>query len=74
METAEAEIEEAVNEAYAEGYKAGLIASLSDAVYFQALSESLQRDLDAQRRKLPGWLSLTLGFAGGFLTHYFVTR
>lgn len=74
METAEAELEAAVHEAYAEGYKAGLLASLSDVVYYMALSENLQQKLDAQRRRLPAWASITIGFAGGFFSCWMAQR
>lgn len=74
MEIAEEEMVAAVEEAYAEGYKAGLLASLPEAAYYRELSESLRRDLNAQRRRFPGWLSLSLGFAGGFFFHWSIQR
>lgn len=74
LELAEAEIDEAVNAAYAEGYKAGLLAALPDKVYFEALSERLEGDLLRKRRKPPGWVWTALGFAGGFLGHFLIKR
>jgi len=74
MEAAEEEIAAAVEEAYAEGYKAGLLASMSETARYMALNERLQRDLKAQQRRLPNWVTLPLGFAGGFLTHWLIQR
>jgi hypothetical protein len=74
MEAAEEELDAAVNEAFAEGYKAGQTAYMPDAVYYRALSESLESDLAGARRKLPGWVSFAAGFAGGFLAHILIAR
>jgi hypothetical protein len=51
LQTADTEIDNAVSEAYAEGYKAGLLESAPDAAYWQRLSESLRDELKAEKKK-----------------------
>jgi hypothetical protein len=51
MEAAETEIETAVGEAYAEGYKAGLLEYAPDAALYKALAEHMEAAIEAERKK-----------------------
>jgi hypothetical protein len=77
--SAEAEIDLAVEEAYSEGYKAGALRYAPDTAYYTSLSESMQRELEAERKKTKRFLPALfitggLSFLGGFLTHTLITR
>jgi hypothetical protein len=79
LAAAEAEIETAVEEAYAEGYKAAALRHAPDAAYYAAISESLKRDLAAERKKTKWFLPALvvtggIAFLGGLLTHTLITR
>jgi hypothetical protein len=74
METAEAELETAVTEAYAEGYKAAMLQYAPELAALRIREQVLQTELERERQKLPGWVKLSIGFAGGFLTHFFMSR
>jgi hypothetical protein len=79
LTAAEVEIEIAVQEAYAEGYKAASLRYAPDTAYYLSLNESMKRDLALERKKTKWfWPSLVvtggLTFLGGFLTHALITR
>jgi hypothetical protein len=79
LAAAEGEIDTAVEEAYAEGYKAASLRYAPNTAYYAGLSESLQRDLTLERKKTKRfWPALFitggLSFFGGFLTHTLVTK
>lgn len=54
-----------IREAYAEGYKAGLLDSYPDAAYWQSLSQAMA-DQARDKGKSPGW-GVVLGASGGSL-------
>jgi hypothetical protein len=79
LAAAEAEIDLAVEEAYSEGYKAASLRYAPDTAYYTGLSESIKRELEAERKKTKRfWPSLFiaggLSFLGGFLIHTLITR
>jgi hypothetical protein len=79
LAAAEAEIDAAVEEAYAEGYKAATLRYAPDTAYYVSLSESIKQDLEAERKKTQRfWPSLFvtggLSFLGGFLAHVLIAR
>lgn len=81
LQAVEAEIDASVNEAYAEGFKAGLLASSPDAEYYKSLSESLLSELEAERKRNSSWKDkLLFGFAGvvigaaGMSAAYFLSQ
>lgn len=81
LQAAEAEIDASVNEAYAEGFKAGLLASSPDAEYYKSLSESIRAELEAERKRNSSWKDkLLFGFAGvvigaaGMSAAYFLSQ
>ncbi|MDR1248640.1 MAG: hypothetical protein LBK63_04975 [Treponema sp.] len=51
METAEEEIGAAVDEAYAEGYKAGVMEYAPEAALYKALFADMGKTLEAERKK-----------------------
>jgi len=64
MEAAEAEIDAAVAEAYAEGYKAAVLQHAPDTAAYKAAAELLQDALEAERRK-SRWLWPAAGISAG---------
>jgi hypothetical protein len=79
LAAAETEIDAAVQEAYAEGYKAASLRYAPDTAYYVSLNESIKRDLALEQKKTKRfWPSLFitggLSFLGGFLTHALITR
>lgn len=81
LQAVEAEIDASVNEAYAEGFKAGLLASSPDAEYYKSLSESIRAELEAERKRNSSWKDkLLFGFAGvvigaaGMSAAYFLSQ
>jgi hypothetical protein len=76
MEAAEAELATAVNESYAEGYKAAALRYAPDAALYKALAADLERTLETERKKnrffwpaigVSAGLSLAAGFLCSFL-------
>jgi hypothetical protein len=63
LEAAENEASKAISEAYAEGYKAGLLETAPDRDYWKSLSESTAAEAKAQRRD-----ALVLGATAGGAT------
>ena len=75
METAEAEIEAAVDEAYAEWYKAGLLEYAPDAALYKALAENMEATIEAERKKNRYFwpvvgVSAGISFAAGLLCSF----
>jgi hypothetical protein len=73
LDIATEEADKAIEQAYADGYKAGLLVAAPSESYWRELSASLQNDLTKEQRRivLPWWsvpASIVLGFAGGFAT------
>jgi hypothetical protein len=79
MEAAEAEIDAAVREAYAEGYKAAMLRHAPEAAMYKAEAETLRKELDAERKKRR-WFWPSVGITGGasfalgFLSHTLSAR
>ncbi|MDR1374585.1 MAG: hypothetical protein LBJ24_06410 [Treponema sp.] len=76
MELAEEEIGAAIDEAYAEGYKAAMVQYAPDAALYKALSANIQAELEAERKKnrflwpavgISAGLSFGIGFLCSFL-------
>jgi hypothetical protein len=79
LAAAENEIDAAVEEAYAEGYKAASLRYAPDTAYYTALSEGIKRELAFEKKKTKGlWPSLFITgvfyFFGGFLTNAFIAK
>ena len=75
LRAAEEEIETAVNEAYAEGYKTAMLHYAPDAAVYKAEAEVLRNELVSANRKLRLFFpAASLSFTAGFLLHYSVTR
>ncbi|MDR1286792.1 MAG: hypothetical protein LBK08_04205 [Treponema sp.] len=79
LAAAENEIDAAVEEAYAEGYKAASLRYAPDTAYYAALSEGIKRELAFEKKKTKWfWPSLFIAggfsFFGGFLTNALVAR
>jgi hypothetical protein len=77
MEAAEAEIDAAVNEAYAEGYKAAVLRYAPEAAMYKALSANMEATLEAERKKNRFFwpalgASAGLSFAAGFLCSFLI--
>jgi hypothetical protein len=72
MKTAEEEIDAAVDEAYAEGYKAGVMEYAPEAALYKALTTSMEKTLETERKKSRFFwpavgISAGASFAMGFL-------
>jgi hypothetical protein len=72
MEAAEEEIESAVEEAYARGYKAAVREYAPEAALYKALAADMEKTLKAERKKGRFFrpavgVSAGLSFAAGFL-------
>jgi hypothetical protein len=75
MEAAEAEIEAAVNEAYAEGYKAAMLRYAPAYEALKMTADTLRAELQTERRKNRFFMPVAgLSFAGGFLLHFWISR
>jgi hypothetical protein len=77
MEAAEEEIAAAVDEAYAEGYKAGALEYAPDAALYKALAGDMEAALEAERKKGRFFwpavgVSAGLSFIAGFLGSFFI--
>jgi hypothetical protein len=78
MEAAEEEIAAAVDEAFAEGYKAAMLQYAPDAAMYKALSANMEAALEAERKKNRYFwpalgVSAGLSFAAGFLCSFLIT-
>ena len=69
------EAEKAIEHAYAEGYKAGLLESLPEKEYYRVLSDGYQKELDKKNKefKLPWWTNL-VAFCSGVICTLFMAR
>ena len=65
IQAAEQEAELAIDEAFNEGYKQGLLASAPDAEYWRI--KSLQQETEIARLKKEKWLCAFGGLGAGFL-------
>jgi hypothetical protein len=75
METAETEIEAAVNKAYAEGYKAAMLRYAPAYEALKITADTLRAELQTERRKNRFFIPAAgLSFAGGFLLHLWISR
>jgi hypothetical protein len=79
MEAAEAEIENAVREAYAEGYKAAMLQYAPDAAGYRVAAEAMRAELEAERKKSRFFwpavgASAGVSFVLGFLFHSITGR
>jgi len=68
------EAESAIREAFAEGYKAGLLETAPERDYWKSLAESWQREaaFEATRFRLPLW-ALPVAAASGAVLAFAVT-
>jgi hypothetical protein len=78
MEAAEEEIIAAVDEAYAEGYKAAALEYAPDAALYKALAGDMEVTLEAERKKGRFFwpavgVSAGISFVAGFLSSFFIT-
>jgi hypothetical protein len=79
IEIAEAEIDEAVQEAFAEGYKAAMLQYAPEAAAYKQDVESLRLELEREQKRnsyfLPAVsISAGLSFVAGILVNSFITR
>jgi len=75
MQTAEAEIEAAVNEAYAEGYKAAMLQYAPDIAALRITEAASRKELEAERRKQKCfWPAAGVSFIAGFAINYLIMR
>ncbi len=75
LRAAETEIETAVNEAYAEGYKAAMLQYAPELEVYKIEAELLRQELEAEKKKNRFFFPAAgLSFAAGFLLNYSVTR
>lgn len=62
LRIAETEALAAIEDAYAEGYKAGLMTSVGDAAYWKSIAEQYQ-----DRSTIPFWIAPAAGLASFFI-------
>jgi hypothetical protein len=75
METAEAEIENAVHEAYAEGYKAAMLQYAPELAALRIRETALKTELEKERLKNKFFLpTVGVSFVAGILIHGLITR
>ncbi|MCL2762206.1 MAG: hypothetical protein FWD36_03230 [Treponema sp.] len=79
MEAAESEIDAAVDEAYAKGYKAAMLRFAPELAAQKVITAAVQKELETQRKKQRlFWpaigISVGISFAAGFCLHSLVTR
>jgi hypothetical protein len=79
MEAAEAEIEAAVGEAYAQGYKAAMLQYAPEAAAYRAAAETLRAELAAERKRSRFFwpavgASAGASFVSGFFFHFLISR
>ena len=66
-----AETDVSIDQAYADGYKAGLLEAKPEGEFYRVQSAEVNKQLVAEqaRFELPGW-SIPAAFLGGFLTGF----
>jgi len=75
MQTAEAEIDNAVNEAYAEGYKAAMLQYAPEIAALKIKESALEMELEKERKKNRFFgLASGASFAAGVLIHSLLVR
>jgi hypothetical protein len=75
MEAAEAEIENAVREAYAEGYKAAMLQYAPELAALRIRETALKTELERERQKSKFFLpAACASFAAGILIHGLLSR
>jgi formate dehydrogenase maturation protein FdhE len=75
VKAAEEEIEAAVNEAYAEGYKAAMLRYAPEIAALRIKESALQTELERERQKNRFFWPVTAGsFVSGFLIHSLLPR
>jgi hypothetical protein len=75
MEAAEAEIDNAVHEAYAEGYKAAMLQYAPELAALRIRETALKEELEKQQRKNKFFWPVSGGsFAFGVLMHSLLSR
>jgi hypothetical protein len=77
MEAAEEDIGAAVDEAYAEGYKAAMLRYAPEAELYKALAKNMEAAIEAERKKSRCFwpalgASAGLSFAAGFLCSFLI--
>jgi hypothetical protein len=71
------EADKSIDQAYADGYKAGLLGSEPKKEYYRVQSDQINKELKAEqsRIEIPGWAipaSILGGFFAGFITNAYV--
>ena len=79
LEAVEEEIDAAVSEAYAEGYKAAMLRYAPDLAAYKTIEAALKLELETARKKNRMSKPLLyiiggLSFAGGFGIHALISR
>jgi hypothetical protein len=68
LEAAETEIDAAVNEAYAEGYKAAMLRYAPDTELYKTLARDIQAELEKERKRNSFfWPAVGVSFTAGLL-------
>jgi len=75
MEAAEAEIDNAVHEAYAEGYKAAMLQYAPELAALRIRENALKEELEKERLKNKFFFpAIGVSFIGGILIHGLLSR
>jgi hypothetical protein len=75
LQAAEAEIDTAVNEAFAEGYKAAMLEYAPELAASRTKESALRIELERERKKNRFfWPVAGASFASGFLINFFISR
>lgn len=75
MQIAEEEIDTAVTEAYAEGYKAALLQYLPELASLRITEPALKLELEREKKRSRFlWPAAGISFVTGFLLHFLFAR
>jgi capsule polysaccharide export protein KpsE/RkpR len=75
LQAAEAEIDAAVNEAFAEGYKAAMLEYAPELTALRIRESALRMELDRERKKNRFFWPVTgASFAAGYLINFLISR